>query len=359
MLEKEKYRSREILVSVLGEENVARIEPFLHTYDGSATSVKPVAKHITIYWVGRLGSEAVLRTEGEDDIVLTRIRDKALPTLIFRKFKATMLRAYMEIMRSLWVKYRDEIMRVLKSDYRDVYGEDYDFLGACGISPGIEGRRGTMHPRCMKCPVDILMGAVTGRSEDYNLASRLMGDPAFATTETYRRRTGNAVDEVTYITGMGGQKTGEAVTGALYTETIVDPGTIFVGKTVLFMSAPVELAYMLALLVRAHRYGARKSIMGVMEIEPVALIGDHHEIGTAYAATERSLGLSSMEEVKDKVKEYIQSITPDGAVILELDRNSINALRKLALLDKDLFVEAWRTAALYVRGIREYIHPPT
>lgn len=349
-------RSIQVLKGFFGDDLVEELVEFMHIYDGTQSSVKPVAKHITIYWVGRLGSEAILRTEGEDDIILTRIRDKAVPTLIFRKLKATMLRAYMETMRGLWHKYKDVVVEKVINEFKDVYGEDYDFL-KCSISPGIERERGVMHGRCMKCPVDVLMGAVMGgREERYNLASRLMGDPAFATAETYRRRTGNAIDEVAKTTiirrGREQREREYQETGALYSETVVEPGTLFVGKIVLFMPSPTDLVYTLALLANVQRYGARKSIMGSMEVRPVALAADYYEVGTAYAATEVALGETDFQAVEEKVYNYVKSEAPRRLIDLREHRSK---LKKLNLEDRNLYLEAWRNAALYVKGVSEYI----
>jgi CRISPR type I-D-associated protein Csc2 len=345
-------RALDILKSLLGDDVADRISGYLHEYDGTASSVKPVAKHVTIYWVGRLGAEAILRTEGEDDIILTRIRDKAVPTLIYRKFKATILRAYMETMRSLWARHRVTIQREVIGKHREVYGENYDFIASCGVSPGIEGGEGVMQQRCMKCPVDVLMGAVTGGDVPYNLASRLIGDPAYATTESYRRRTGNAVDEVTHTTGMGGVKTGG--TGALYTETIVEPGTVFVGKAALFMPSAPELVYMLALMSHVHRYGARKSIMGSMEVYPVALVASMYEVGTAYAAAERALNKTSVEEAAKEVYSYLEDITTERDILVDL-LGKRGELAKIDVGDPNLVVEVWSSAAKYVMGVREYV----
>jgi len=342
------------LESIFGKDKLEKLQAYLHEYTGTAESVKPVAKHVTIYWIGRLGAEAILRTEGEDDIILTRIRDKAVPTLIFRKFKATMLRAYMETMRVLWAKYRDIVVAEVLGNYKNLYGDSYNFL-TCGISPGIEGsgkaKRGVMQQRCMKCPVDVLMGAVSGKEVDYNLASRLVGDPAYATTDTYRRRTGNAVDEITYTTGMG-KKAGE--TGALYTETIVEPGTLFVGKMVLFMPSPVELVYMLGLLVRVHRYGARKSIMGSMEIYPVVAVADYYETGTAYAIARKVLGKTDIDDIVCEICKYVRGEATSSAIIADL-KDVRGKIVKLNLDDEELYVEAWKNAANYVKGIKDYL----
>jgi len=58
------------LESIFGKDKLEKLQAYLHEYTGTAESVKPVAKHVTIYWIGRLGAEAILRTEGEDDIIL-------------------------------------------------------------------------------------------------------------------------------------------------------------------------------------------------------------------------------------------------------------------------------------------------
>ena len=361
-------RSNEILSTLLGLE-VEKIRKYLHAYTGTGISVKPIAKNITIYWVGRLGAEAIIRTENEEDIILTKIAGEALPTLIFRKFKAAILRAYMEDLRRLWVIHKDTVLEVLKEKYGGIYGEDYDFF-SCGISPGIEAGeersreksssgKTVMELRCMKCPVDVLMGAVSGKI-DYNLASRLLGDPAYATSPNFNLRTGNAVEEVLHITGMEARKA--KGTGALYKEYVVNPGTIFIGKTVLFMPSPPELVYMLKLLfTRIHRFGARRTIMGTMEIKPVALIAGPFEVGTAYSATEytitsKNADKDNIEYVKSKVMEYVKRVTDNESTLVWLTEDTVKQLVKINLeKEEELYKELWINTANFVAGVHDYI----
>jgi CRISPR type I-D-associated protein Csc2 len=348
-------KAESLLKEVLGEKEYVALKKYLHEYNGTAESVKPVAKNVTIYWVGRTTAEAVLRTESEDDIILTRIKvgksEKAVPTLIFRRFKAAMLRGYMELLRSLYKEHSQRLRETVFKEFSGLYGK-YDFF-RCGISPGIEeGGKGTGEARCMKCPVDVLMGAVTGGDVQYNLASRLLGDPAYATEDRYKPRTGNAVDEVTHTTGMGGIKTGG--TGALYIEKIVLPGTLFVGKAVLFMPTPVELVYILYLLTKVNRYGARKSIMGVMEIHPVAIAADYFETGTAYSAVERVLGTTGLEEAMDGVYRYVETEKTPTAVVVDL-RDKLKNLKNMNVADGELYEELWRNAGRYVMSVNDYI----
>ena len=357
-LEERYPRAMHVLRETLGDENLKAISPYLHVFDGTAASVKPVAKHVTIYWLGRTAAEAVLRTEGEDDIILTRFlrgdRVLSVPTLIFRKQKAVLLRSYMETVRRLYVKYLGDLKSTVFKEYSGLYGEGYDFL-SCGISPGIEeGRGGTGEMRCMKCPVDVLMGAVSGKGVEYNLASRVMGDPAYATEERYRPRTGNAVDEVTYRTIMSSKTVEGAETGALYTERIVEPGTIFVGKTVVFMPSPVELVYLLYLLTRVNRFGARKTIMGVMELHPVALVAGMFEAGTAYSATEQMLGVNSLDKAREKLLDYARSVADQDDAVIDL-AGLENRIRSVNVDDRDLYIELWRNATNYVMGVKEYV----
>ncbi|MEM4570050.1 MAG: type I-D CRISPR-associated protein Cas7/Csc2 [Desulfurococcaceae archaeon] len=339
------------LKEVLGEKEYERIEPYLHTYMGKAESVKPVAKHITIYWVGRAEDRMILRTEGEDDIILSEVNGEAVPTIIFRKLKAVYLRDFMQLLRRQWELYRDSI--------RNVIGDsNYDFLASCSLSPGLAGEgKGTMHGRCMKCPADILMGA-TSASVNYNLASRFVGDSAYALTASYERRTSNAVDEVTYTTIMlrEGQASEEARTGALFAETFVEPGTLFVGKTVLFMPSPVELLYVLWLLTRTIRVGARTSIWGTLRVVSVALLADLYEVGSSYEASERLFGEANEEEVRKKLLEYVRNVSyVTGAGVIEITSDILSKLRNVNTLDVDLVKELWVNAKNYTDAVNKYI----
>lgn len=349
-LEKLYPKSILFLKEILGEENYRRIGPYLHTYDGTDNSIKPVAKHITIYWAGRTADRMILRTEGEDDIILSQVGKEAVPTIIFRKLKAVYLREFIKLLRNQWIKYSNEIT--------GIYGRDYDFISSCSLSPGIAGEgKGIMHGRCMKCPADVLMGA-TSAGELYNLVSRFVGDSAYALTSSFERRTGNAVDEVTYTTIMLREGTPEeARTGGLFSETLVEPNTLFIGKFVLSMPSPSELLHILWLLHHTIRVGARTSIWGTLEVYPIAIIGDMYEVGTSFSAAERALGLRDFNKVKEKLLEYVKKEAKfaTGGEPIIVTENIISKLKNLNPLDKNLVRELWGNARRYIDGVKKYI----
>jgi len=344
-------KSVETLKQVLGEGNYKSIERYLHRYDGTATSVKPVARYITIYWIGRAADRMILRTEGEDDIILSEVGGEAVPTIIFRKLKAVYLREFMGLMREQWSQYSESIKRI--------YGVNYDFLAGCSIAVGIAGEeRGVLHGRCMKCPVDVLMGATSGEAS-YNLVSRFVGDATYALTSSFERRTGNSVDEVTHTTIMlTGKESEEARrTGGLFSETFVEPGTLFVGKIVLPMISPPELLHVLWLLTRAERVGARTSIQGTLEIYPVAMIGDLFEVGTAYRVAEKYHSKKSVDEVRKGIEDYLNSEVKfaTSSNIVLFTENIVNNLKRVNILDANLVMELWTNAKNYVDGVLKYI----
>jgi len=339
------------LKEVLGEDNYRKIEPYIHSYTGKAESAKPIAKYITIYWIGRAEDRMILRTEGEDDIILSEVKEEAVPTIVFRKLKAVYLREFMQLLRRQWELYRDSIKKVIGDS-------NYDFIASCSLSPGLAGEgKGSMHGRCMKCPADVLMGA-TSAMENYNLASRFVGDSAYALTSSYERRTGNAVDEITYTTIMlkEGQASEEARTGALFAETLVEPGTLFVGKTVLFMPSPVELLYVLWLLTRTTRVGARTSIWGTLKVTPVVLLADLYEVGSSYEASERLFGEVKEEEARRKLLEYVKGVSyATGTDVIEITSNVLSNLKSINVLDKNLVGELWANARNYIDAVKDYI----
>ena len=348
-------KSVEELRKVLGDENYKAIEQYLHAYNGEESSVKPIAKYITIYWIGRSADRMILRTEGEDDIILSRIGNEAVPTIIFRKLKAVYLREFMKLARSQWVKYSSTIKE------KSGYDQNYDFLTACSIAVGIAGEgKGTLHGRCMKCPVDVLMGATTGKREiGYNLVSRFVGDSAYALSSSFERRTGNSVDEITYTTIMirEGMSEEEKRTGGLYPETFVEPNTIFVGKIVLNMISPPELLYVLWMLHRITRVGARTSIWGTLEVHPVALIGDFFEVGTALEAAEKLQGKRDLEEVKKGVIEYLEAEAKfaTSSKVIVFTKDIVRRIKETNIFDESLAVELWKNANNYVKGLQEYL----
>jgi len=346
-------KSVQTLEEILGREKYDSIEPYLHLYDGTEASVKPVAKHITIYWIGRAADRMILRTEGEDDIILSQVGNEAVPTIIFRKLKAVYLREFMKLARIQWIKYASTIKEKAR------YDEKYDFLRDCSIAVGIAGEgKGVLHGRCMKCPVDILMGA-TSAGALYNLVSRFTGDAAYALTPSTERRTGSSVGEVTYTTIMITEKTSEEErrTGGLFSETFVEPGTVFVGKIVLPMTSPPELLHVMWLLSRVTRVGARTSIQGTLELYPVVMIGDLFEVGTSYEITEKLLGKKNIDEVREGVLEYLdkEAKYSTSSSIIEFTKDVISKLKNLDILSQELVIELWKNAKKYVDSIIAYI----
>ena len=346
-------KSIQTLKEILGKETYENVEPYLHLYDGSEASVKPVAKYITIYWIGKAADRMILRTEGEDDIILSQLGSEAVPTIIFRKLKAVYLREFMKLARIQWIKYANIIKE------KAGYDEKYDFLTDCSIAVGIAGEgKGVMHGRCMKCPVDVLMGA-TRAGALYNLVSRFTGDAAYALTPSTERRTGSSVDEVTYTTIMITEKTSEEErrTGGLFSETFVEPGTVFIGKIVLPMISPPELLHVMWLLSRVTRVGARTSIQGALELYPVAMIGDLFEVGTSYELAEKMLGKKNVDEVRKGILEYLNKEVryTTSSDVIEFTRDVISKLKNLNILDQELVVELWKNAKNYVDGVIAYI----
>jgi len=345
--------SVKILKEVLREENYMSIERYLHTYDGKEESVKPVAKHITIFWVGRAADRMMLRTEGEDDIILSEVGGKAVPTIIFRKLKAVYLREFMQLARAQWTVHADRIRKEAG------YDASYDFLVNCSIAVGIAGEgKGVLHGRCMRCPVDILMGATSAKAS-YNLVSRFVGDAAYALTPSTERRTGNAVNEVTYTTIMlsEGASEEERRTGGLFSETFVEPGTLFVGKIALSMMSQPELLHVLWLLTHVTRVGARTSIHGILEVHPVAMVGDLFEVGTAYEVAERLQGKKSIEDVRKGILEYLNNEVKftTSSNIIEFTKDIVNKIKNINILDGNLVLELWKNAKNYVSGVEAYI----
>lgn len=337
-----------ILKHVLGEK-YSEIEPYLHVYDGTPESVKPVGKYITIYYVGRTADWLMIRTEGADDIVTANLKGKGVPALLFRKFKARLLRDCVQTLRKQWKAHRDKIKSI------NVYGGDYDFLAQCSISPGTESGKGVMMKRCMKCPVDVLMGAVSGKTE-YNLASRVIGDTSYALSSKTQRMTGTSVEEVThttYIPVLGSAD--EEKTGAVFYEEMVPPNTLFVGKVALFMVSPPEFLYVLYHMTKTMRLGARQNTRGVVEIEPVTIIGDIFEAGSAYSVAEHTYGLKDKGAVRKAILDYAKGKTTAYGKLVELTPAVLEKVRKVAILSEPLAVELWKNSANFVEGVMNYI----
>ena len=149
----------------------------------------------------------------------------------------------------------------------------------------------------------------------------------------------------------------ERRTGGLFAETFVEPNTIFVGKIVLNMMSPPELLYVLWMLHRITRVGARTSIWGTLEVHPVALIGDFFEVGTALEVAEKLQGKRDLSEVKKGVIEYLESEAKffSSSNVVEFTSDLIGRVRNVNPLEEGFVVELWKNAKNYVDGVMKYI----
>jgi len=192
----------------------------------------------------------------------------------------------------------------------------------------------------------------------YNVKSRVEGDLYVATLPSERavaQVTFNAVDDILKTTQMPGTET-----GALYTFSMIEAGTLFVGKLTLKDVTFAELLLTLTTLARTARIGGRQTHFGRIKIHVPAVLFSTHELGSGYELALRILGKhregAGFEEVLGEMNEYVGSFGGQG--ILVQDRDMGDKLRGLTQQELDaIIMQAWKDAVVFKESLDAYVSP--
>ncbi len=343
----------EALFSVKYDE----IKPFL-------VPKEKVDKHLAVpkgrtvnVWVVIEGlSELLIRHEGADDVTEFEVNGITVPGILNTKFQAVARR---QMLRTLYA-FKERNTDKMKELYE--LAKKYGISTAetlkdwtCYLTPGARSQAKKSEEvmkggYCMTCPNCMIYGYVAGEGGVYNVKSRVEGDVYFGLCPSKLcvvKRTFNAVDDVTKTTIM---ESGE--TGALFTLSLIEPGTIFVGKLALRDLSPAELLLVLHSIAKVDRIGGRVTHFGRIKVHIPVITFDYFEMGSGYELAKALVGDKKvgMEEAINKITEMAK-----GRVIVQ-KRNLGDELRGLGTEELDeITYEAWKDVLTFKASIESLI----
>ncbi len=248
----------------------------------------------------------LFRTEGVGDVNLFPLKISkcivSVPVILPEKIQAKLRRQMLEILRA---HFDDTVKKLLLEKYK---ANNYKKLKddepwKCYIAPPL-GNRETDIGMCGFCPVCNIMGTIITRSElgvetsrgikpittTYGLKSRVAHDSAYA-----------LVEERKAIVDMSHTKVGEGIsyTGrALFEESHVLPGVVFVGKIVLCDVTELEAKLVLAGLSNIRRMGAGETKYGAVQTIILGMKGGMTETISSYDIARRVLDSFSKKDIE-------------------------------------------------------------
>ena len=315
----------------------------------------PKGKVANVYLIIEAQSRLIIRHEQETTDV-TEIPTPygfSVPAILNTKMQAVVRRTLLSLLHE-WYERNKEAARKEK-----LWDEEHDY--GCTMRPFIRREKGAPPEEaftgyCGKCPNCLIFGYAVQEGAGYNVKSRVEGDLYVATLPSERavaQVTFNAVDDILKTTQMPGTET-----GALYTFSMIEAGTLFVGKLAFKDVTCAELLLTLTSLARTARIGGRQTHFGRIKIHIPAVLFSTHELGGGYELALRILGKhkegAGFEEVLGEMNEYVRSFENQG--ILVQDRGMGDKLRGLTQQELDaVIMQAWKDAVVFKKSLDMYV----
>ena len=318
----------------------------------------PKGKTINVWVVIESQNELLIRHEGADDVTEFEVNGITVPGILNTKFQAVTRR---QMLRTLY-KFKEQNPSKMK--------ELYDMASKLGVSnkeklkewlcylvPGAkssakkdsEVMKGGY---CTICPNCMIFGYVAGEQGTYNVKSRVEGDAYFGLCPSKLcvvRRTFNAVDDVTKTTYMGEEK---VETGALFSLSLVEPGTVFVGKLALRDMSPAELLLTLHSIAKVDRIGGRVTHFGRVKVHIPVITFDYTENGSGYEIAKGLIG-----DKKVTLEEAINNVVENAKGRVKVAKRDLaDRLRELddERLNK-VVEEAWKDSLIFKASIEKMV----
>ncbi|MGC8983441.1 MAG: type I-D CRISPR-associated protein Cas7/Csc2 [Desulfurococcaceae archaeon] len=228
----------------------------------------------------------LFRTEGPDDVTLFEIRTKTgkvdVPAILPEKIAAKLRRNMLELLRA-HPPSEDVLKKYAELGFLKILVEESG--GArklkwnCYVAPPIKEEHEGVG-MCGFCPACNILGTVItdrelkGAKTSYGLKSRVAFDVAFATApyeESVVTLTHNKVGDGVSYTGT-----------ALWEESHVVPGVVFVGKVVLSDVTELEFKLVLKALESITRLGGSETKYGSVQVIPLAVKAGSEETVSSY-----------------------------------------------------------------------------
>ncbi len=318
----------------------------------------PRGKTVNVWLVIEAESELLIRHEGADDVTEFEVNGITVPGILNTKVQAVARR---QMLRTLYAfkENNPEKMKELYEQAKKLKISTAENLKdwICYITPGARSEKKVQEEvmkggYCTVCPNCMIYGYVAGEAGTYNVKSRVEGDAYFGLCPSklcVTRRTFNAVDDVTKTTYMEGENT---TTGALFTLSLVEPGTVFVGKLAVRDVSPAELLLTLYSLAKVDRIGGRVTHFGRVKVHIPAITFDYMEKGAGYEVAKALVGDKKvdLETAINKVVEHAR-----GVVKVE-KRDLADELRNLGEDELNTIVEqAWKDVLNFKASIERLV----
>lgn len=336
----------------------------------------PRPRAANIFVVIEAQGELVIRHEGGDDFTEFEVAGYRVPGILNTKIQSAERRALLRLLYSHYERSRDRLLQLLDEASKKWGDKALPKTGwssvveklrrgwRCYMAPR-QGRKKdeeTVVPYCGFCPNCMIYGyAGLEEAGSYNVKSRVEGDVFYGlcpSSSCVAQRTFNAVDDVTKTTFYGE----EAATGALFQLSLIEPGTVFLGKIVLRDPSPAELLAVLLAVAHVERIGARTTHFGRVKTHIPALVLSHYERGTGYEAAARMLRARNgarlgLEEAIEGATSYAESVAVQDADAVILRRDLADALRKMKLEDIDtVLTAAWLDGLAFKSSIELFLY---
>ena len=318
----------------------------------------PKGKTVNVWVVIEALNELLIRHEGADDVTEFEVNGITVPGILNTKFQAVARR---QMLRTLY-KFKEQNPEKMKELYElanklNVSNKERLKDWLCYLVPGAKSSSKVDNEvmkggYCTVCPNCMIFGYVAGEQGTYNVKSRVEGDAYFGLCPSKLcvvRRTFNAVDDVTKTTYMGEEK---VETGALFSLSLVEPGTVFVGKIALRDMSPAELLLTLHSIAKVDRIGGRVTHFGRVKVHIPVITFDYAEKGSGYEVAKALVGdrKVSLEEVINKV---VESASGKAKVT---KRDLADKLRELGDDELNKIVEdAWKDSLRFKASIEEMV----
>ncbi len=332
----------------------------------------PRPRTVNIYVAIEALGELVIRHEGRDDFVEFEVAGYRVPGILNTKVQAAERRALLRLLYDFYDRNLNGAVARLADAVKELGLQGAERIAEklrgggwrCYLAPKQGRRQGeeTVEAYCGFCPGCMIYGyAGMDEGGGYNVKSRVEGDVFYGLCASSRcvvQRTFNAVNDATKTTFYE-----EGETGALYTLSLIEPGTVFVGKIVVRDPSLAELLAVLLAVSNVERIGARQTHFGRVKTHIPAIVFSRFERGTGYEAAARMLreksgGPLGLEEALQGLSSYAEAVATSDDLLLE-SRGLADELRRLPLRDIDaVLAAAWLDSLVFKASIEQFIAVP-
>ena len=334
----------------------------------------PRPRTVNIFVVVEAQSELVIRHEGGEDFTEFEVAGYRVPGILNTKLQSAQRRALLRLLYSHYDRRRDALVASVEEAFRGWGDAALPMTGRdkvleklrrgwrCYMAPK-QGRKSDeeiVEPYCGFCPNCIIYGyAGLEEAGSYNVKSRVEGDVFYGlcrSSACVTQRTFNAVDDVTKTTFYTG---GES--GALYQLSLIEPGTVFVGKIAARDLSAAELLAVLLALAHVERIGARVTHFGRVKIHVPALVFSSFERGSGYELAAQALRGSSggplgLEDAVNAVTEYAKRQALEDQDLFVAKRSLADELRRMDADSVDAVLEAaWLDGLAFKSSIELFL----